>query len=92
VIKEGQAMLNRMLSISSDEPRTIHFRALVGKVEKVSETSYKTPDLSLSVNANKATPNDLRPLHSDENSFELLLNLSLPKGKSQLRLDYDLLR
>ena len=92
VIKEGQAMLNRMLSISSDEPRTVHFRALVGKVEKVSETSYKTPDLSLSVNANKATPNDLRPLGTDKSSFELLLNLFLPKGKSQLRLDYDLLR
>jgi len=92
VIKEGQAILNRMLSISSDEPRTLHFRALVGKVEKVSETSYKTPDLCLTVNAGKATPNDLRPLHSDENSFELLLNLSLPKGKSALKLHYDLLR
>ena len=92
VIKEGKTILNRILSISTDEPRTIHFRALVGKIEKVSETSYKTPDLSLNVNANKATPNALRPLHSDENSFELLLNLYLPKGKSALKLHYDLLR
>jgi len=92
VIKEGKTILNRMLSINASEPRTIHFRALVGKIEKVSESSYKTPDLGLEVNANKATPNTLRPLHSDGNSFELLLNLDLPKGKSALKLHYDLLR
>ncbi len=92
VIREGKTMLNRTLSMNAVEPRTIHFRALVGKIEKVSDTSYKTPDLTLEVNANKATPNALRPLHAGENSFELLLNLALPKGKSALKLHYDLLR
>ena len=92
VIKESETILNRILSMNSPEPTTIHFRALVGKIEKVSETTYKTPDLSLKVNANKATPNALRPLNSGENSFELLLNLYLPKGKSALKLHYDLLR
>lgn len=92
VAKEGKTLLKRVLEMEVDEPQTIHFRALVGKIEKVSETSYKTPDLRLNLHANGATPNALRPLGSDESSFELLLNLDLPKGKSQLRLDYDLLR
>ena len=90
--REGKALLKRVLKMEVDEPQTIHFRALVGKIEEVSETSYKTPDLRLNVHANTATPDVLRPLGADKSSFELLLNLFLPKGKSQLRLDYDLLR
>ncbi len=90
--REGKALLKRVLKMEVDEPQTIHFRALVGKIEEVSETSYKTPDLRLNVHANTATPDVLRPLGTDKSSFELLLNLFLPKGKSQLRLDYDLLR
>jgi hypothetical protein len=92
VAKEDKVLLKRVLEMEVDEPQTIHFRALVGKIDKVSETSYKTPDLRLNLHANAATPNALRPLGSDKSSFELLLNLDLPKGKSQLRLDYDLLR
>jgi mono/diheme cytochrome c family protein len=92
VAKEDKVLLKRVLEMEVDEPQTIHFRALVGKIDKVSETIYKTPDLRLNLHANAATPNALRPLGSDKSSFELLLNLDLPKGKSQLRLDYDLLR
>jgi len=90
--KDGKVTLARVLKLQSDEPRSMHFRALVGKIEKVSESAYQTPDLRIELGDVGGANGFLRSLGPEEGVFELLLKLDLPKGKSQLNLNYDPLR
>ena len=62
---------------------------MTGKVEAVSDTEYKTPDLKLKLPVTTAI---LRPFGSDPASRELILKLDLPKGETRLLIDYELLR
>jgi hypothetical protein len=88
VRKDEKFILQRALTFDSPKADVLHFRALVGKVEKVTETSYNTPDLQLTI---PKGPVLLRPFGSD-NNHELLIKLALPKGKSKWDLEYELLR
>ncbi len=89
VAKGDKAILHRALSFDSPKDNILHFRALVGEIERISHISYKTPELQLTI---PKGPVLLRPFGSNDKTFELLLTLTLPKGKSNWALDYELLR
>ena len=88
VAKDDKAILKRTLSFDSGQAGSLHLRALVGKIETVSKTTYQTPDLQLTLSQGTVL---LRPFGANGNQ-ELLLKLALPKGKSQWNLEYELLR
>ncbi len=78
--------LNRTLSFTSNKATTIYFRALFGKIESVSETSFKIPKLELKLGKSTAKlSNVLRDVGENK---ELILKLDLPSGTSTFSLDY----
>ena len=85
----GNAVLNRTLTLVAPGAQTLSFRVIAGKVEAISETQFKTPDLKLKLSLANAV---LRPFGSDPESRELILKLNLPKGETRLSIDYELLR
>lgn len=68
-------------------PETLWLRALTGEIKAVSETVYETADLRITVPPKSAT---LRPMAGG--GMELLLKITLPEGKSNTTLGYELLR
>ena len=87
--QDGHALLNRTLKLVAPGAQTLYFRVIAGKVEAVSDTQYKTPDLMIKLSLANAI---LRPLGKDPASRELILKLDLPKGVTLLSIDYELLR
>lgn len=76
----------RTLSFNATKATTVYFRVLTGKIEPVSETSYKIPKLQLNLGTSTTkVSNILRPATADQ---ELILKLDLPSGTSTLSLDY----
>ncbi|MBT7852017.1 MAG: hypothetical protein HN675_01740 [Opitutae bacterium] len=88
--KDGHALLKRTLKFVAPAAQTLHFRVIAGKVEAVSDTHYKTPDLKLKLPV--TTTILRRPLGADPALRELILKLDLPKGETRLLIDYELLR
>lgn len=82
------SQLVRTLTFDSSAPRTVWFRALVGKVESESKTQYKVPGLRMTVPDVKAL---LRPVSTGDTAAELLLRFDVPRGKSTQELRYELL-
>ncbi|MDA7882054.1 hypothetical protein N9A94_07080, partial [Akkermansiaceae bacterium] len=72
--------LRRTLSFSTDKKTTLYFRALTGKITKVSDTVYQANKLQITV------PYDKTLLRENE----LLLKLPLPAGESSLTIEYRL--
>lgn len=86
--EEKQVLLIRELTFDSPSPQTVWFRALTGKLKSESKQRFSTPKLRLEI---PIVSTLLRPTASDSNSSELLLKLTIPKGKSTQKLRYELL-
>ena len=83
---ETPTTLRRTLSFTSSKAATLYFRALSGKIETVSASSYKTAQLKIDLGKSTAKfSNILRNAATDQ---ELILKLDLPTGTSTLSLDY----
>ncbi|MDC0157386.1 hypothetical protein OAK38_06475 [Verrucomicrobia bacterium] len=80
-------LLRRTLRITSPAREGLLFRALVGKIEREKEGVFVTPELRLSIL-------DGQPRLRDglDGNHELIIELSLKKGKSEFVLDYEALR
>ena len=81
------ARLVRTLTFDSPTPRTLWFRALMGKVEAESDTQFQTKELRLRI---PTVPTVLRAT-ADAKASELLLKFDIPQGKSTQAITYELL-
>lgn len=87
--ESAPAVLRRTLVFDAREATTLFFRALAGKVEKVSETSFENGDVRLTLGEGAAiTSHTLR----ETAGGELLFRLDLPAGTSTQTIDYVPLR
>jgi len=78
--------LVRTLRVEAPKAEAIWFRALTGKVRQVSPGQFRTDELKLWQPKNASTV-----LRGEGEEKELLLKLSLPKGKSEWVIRYELL-
>lgn len=78
--------LTRSLKFNSNKSITLYFRALAGKIEAVSEGSFKIPKLQLNLGTSTAKVSNV--LRTAGDNKELILKLELPAGTSTLSLDY----
>jgi hypothetical protein len=85
--KATEKSMERTIAFTAPAAEILWFRALTGDIKAVSETVYETADLRLTVPPKSAT---LRPAASG--GMELLLKITLPEGKSNTTLGYELLR
>jgi mono/diheme cytochrome c family protein len=85
----GPQVLRRHFKFSSTTPGSLCFRALTGRIESESATSFRTPELRLVFTEGKAL---LRPAAGGEGERELLIQLTIPQGTSTCTIDYELLR
>jgi mono/diheme cytochrome c family protein len=85
--KAAEKSLERTFTFTAPAAETLWLRALTGDIKAVSETVFQTADLRITVPLKSAT---LRPIASG--GMELLLKITLPKGKSNAALGYELLR
>lgn len=81
--------LNRTLTFTSTKATTLYFRVLSGKIESVSESSFKIPKIQLTLGKSSAKFSNILRAASTEQ--ELILKLDLPAGTSTLSLDYAIL-
>jgi mono/diheme cytochrome c family protein len=90
IAKADGRKLKLVRTVSFDAPgdQALWFRALTGKVQAVSSEQFQIPGLQLSV---PAVPTLVRPLQADKNGSEVLLKITIPKGKSDIKLTYELL-
>jgi mono/diheme cytochrome c family protein len=95
--REGNSLqLVRTLQFTSPAQKLLWFRALTGETAnlKVEKTSFLTDKLRLQI---PKVPPELRPTTGAANlpavpSFELLLPIDIPEGKSTVTLNYELLK
>jgi mono/diheme cytochrome c family protein len=80
-------LLRRTLRITSPGQDRLLFRALVGKIEREKEGVFATPELRLRILDGKPRLREGR-----EGNVELIIELSLKKGKSEFVFDYEALR
>jgi len=73
--------LHRNFKFSTKEKTTLYFRALAGKITKVTDTVYQVDKLQVTV------PSERTLLREND----LLLKLPLPAGESSLTIEYRLL-
>ncbi|MBR9759088.1 c-type cytochrome [bacterium] len=73
--------LHRTLSFSTEKETTLYFRALTGKVKKISDTVYQSEKLEITL------PSGTILLRENE----VLLKISVPSGNSAITIDYHLL-
>jgi hypothetical protein len=89
----GKTILRRTFRFSTPTQETVYFRALTGNItagaKKDTQKVFKTADVALTITSGKTI---LRPSNDKEAAQELLIQLSLPKGKSTYSVDYTLLR
>tara|TARA_B100000446_G_scaffold41985_1_gene37621 strand:- start:1734 stop:2330 length:597 start_codon:yes stop_codon:yes gene_type:complete len=78
--------LERRLRFDASKSETVYFRALTGQVRSLSPTQFATDAVKMQV------PEDTALLRGEGDTRELLLKLKLPKGKSEIRIRYELLR
>jgi len=80
-------LLRRTLRITSPVRDSLLFRALVGKIEREKEGVFATPELRLRILDGQS-----RLREGLEGNRELIIELSLKKGKSEFVFDYEALR
>ncbi|OUV13158.1 MAG: hypothetical protein CBC46_07370 [Verrucomicrobiaceae bacterium TMED86] len=73
--------LHRTLSFSTEKETTLYFRALTGKIKKISDTVYQSEKLEITL------PSGTILLRENE----VLLKISVPSGNSTITIDYHLL-
>ena len=90
-IDGDRALLTRVLRFDAPETETLWFRALAGNLETLSPHEFKLGNVKLST---PDVPTLSRPLSGEgaDQETELLLELTLPKGTSEWRLEYEILR
>ncbi|MDB4257758.1 c-type cytochrome [bacterium] len=86
-VAEGK-ILRRTFHFDSPAQTTVFFRALTGKIESAAGNIFTNADLKISVGDAKTKLRDF----GDEGEKELLIELSLPAGKTNFTIDYELLR
>ena len=85
----GATVLRRTFHFSTPTQETVYFRALTGKITAGAKKVFKTNDVAISIATGETI---LRPSSDQETGQELLIRLSLPKGKSSYSIDYTLLK
>jgi mono/diheme cytochrome c family protein len=85
--KTSEKTMGRTFAFTATAPETLWLRALTGDIKAVSETVYQTADLRITVPLKSAR---LRP--AANGGTELLVKITLPEGKSNTNLGYELLR
>jgi hypothetical protein len=78
--------LERRLRFDASKSETLYFRALTGQVRSLSPAQFATDAVKAQVPKNTAL------LRGEGDAQELLLKLKLPKGKSEIKIHYELLR
>lgn len=90
---DGGDVLRRTFHFSTATQEVVYFRALTGAItmtaEKDDKKVFKTKAVAISIATGDTI---LRPASLKENGQELLIRLSLPKGKSSHTIDYTLLK
>jgi cbb3-type cytochrome oxidase cytochrome c subunit len=81
-----EKILTRNFAFTSDQPVTLWFRALSGKIKTLSSHTYQMDRIKITVPEDSATVRQ-----QVDGSQELLLKISATKGKSQLSLSYEIL-
>ena len=81
---KGQKALRRTLVFEAKSPSAATFRALTGTIEKLGPGIHRGGGLSVTTSAGEAR---LRPLAEGQ---ELLLDIELPQGRTQLELTYEI--
>lgn len=81
-----QRQLKRVMQLDSPEQQTVWFRALTGDIQQESARKFRSGKLRLTI-PNAETK--LRPTAADPKKSELLLQLQIPKGKSNLEFLYE---
>ncbi len=83
---DDQQALSRSLQLASPVPQTVWFRALTGDVVQESERVFSSGKVRLTI---PATQFNLRRMDDESQQSELLLQLKLPQGKSNLEFIYE---
>ena len=86
---DEKGRLVRKLTFDAPRGEAIWFRALTGKIEAESKQRFKNAELRIDI---PAVPMLLRPSSADAKASELLLQLEIPQGKSNLMFTYELLK
>jgi mono/diheme cytochrome c family protein len=86
---DEKGRLLRDLTFDAPKATTIWFRALTGKIETESKQRFKNAELRIDIPAVRTL---LRPSSADAKSSELLLELEIPQGKSNLSFAYETLK
>ena len=81
-----KGVLKRTFHLNSPAKTQVFFRALTGKIEAVDDTTFSNGELKVSVGDAKTM---LRKFGDEK---ELLIELSLPAGKTNFTINYELLR
>ncbi|MFT5288831.1 MAG: mono/diheme cytochrome c family protein [Planctomycetota bacterium] len=87
-ITEERSSLRRSLRFNAPAASHFYFRALTGEIEVVDATHYRISGLQVTI---PDVPVLLRNLDATGSRRELLLDLSLPSGNSDLEVSYELL-
>ncbi len=86
VVSNRVNQLERRLRFDASKSETLYFRALTGQVRSLSPAQFATDAVKAQVPKNTAL------LRGEGDAQELLLKLKLPKGKSEIKIHYELLR
>jgi hypothetical protein len=86
---EQQLQLKRVLQFESPKEQSIWFRALTGDIRQESDHVFRVARLRLTTPKSEAK---IRSLSDEPKRSELLLRLSIPRGKSTLELLYEPLK
>jgi mono/diheme cytochrome c family protein len=92
--REMANQLQRVITFNSSAEQTIWFRPLTGKIEETSAHQVRLGEMQLThpVEKSLVTRRLLRALENEDGQRELLLQLKVPAGQSQLTLLYELLK
>lgn len=85
----SRMLLQRDLQFTASQAETVWFRALEGEFETVSAREFKLGKLVLRIPGGATTL--IRKTTETEPQQELLLELTLPVGETQLSIEYELL-
>ena len=89
----GATVLRRTFHFATTKQETVYFRALTGGItmdaQKGTKKVFQTNAVAIAIATGEAI---LRPSNDKETGQELLIRLSLPKGKSSYSIDYTLLK
>ena len=86
VVVNRLSQLERRLRFGAPKAETVYLRTLTGKVRQLTPKQFTTDEVKMWV------PQGAAMLRGEGDTRELLLKLKLPKGKSEVKIHYELLR